>query len=1273
MKLFCSFLFFSFSLLAVNDTDAEQISEIPPHTGETKTTADQEFATVWKGTRTSEWDDYVGHEGQGDLNRFYQSDPVLREFLGNLTNLTVLDVGCGNGYMSRWACHAGAGRVIAVDISEEFINIAKQHSPKEQFKEIDFRVESGNDLASVPDDSIDRVVSNYVLMDVADLKGNIRRMYEVLRPGATASIVIVHPCFPIKYRSEHDGRLILEWEDSYFATHLQVTPPFDQTFTTPFKIMHHPLEEYEKAFEEAGFKRIKLREPHLTKSQKQHLDPSLPKNLGEIPISIAWLLKKPNESVKKLLSALECFCPEVGIGFSEGENRRGELVEHTNNIFNTIKQRKSGSGLFHLLLRKLGRSFQWAAKDGEKALYCFQMSLRIARTLDSPDVIVYLSDVGELYFEREQYKKSLQCYTDAVDVARQKNRVQLASCLHGVGYLARVTEDYETGLQALEEASVFAQIYDNGQAAIQVSGEIGWIYRQLGEYSKALNLTKAAVDRIRENPQSLDPKQTPLDYAYLINNIALIYRDLHEYCESKKYFEEALICYKNIYKTKDEIFICVLKDNISLNKYSMGRLQEALELAQEVLEQRLKLYPDGQSVDIARSFYNMATMHRELGHLRLALEKVNKSLLMRNQILDNNHSDVVWSRYAIGLVYQDMGRLSDALEVFHQAYSTLDGKKDFALRAALLSALGKLYRSIGQYEEASQKFKEALNFEKLYATEYTSLLLESALLAKDQGNWEELTQFLEQASKDFSSQSFPEVIPLYTLQGWLRSFLDEPEQALALHLKALEIATKAFDTLEIPIMGELYTYVGDSYMALGQQATATQFYEKAHQVRQEVTAREYPFTRRTKNEPVFTQPEVLLPAHQNLWNGSVKYLNPHSGKSYEVIPLSSHGDDCGFVALGATREQCIELIKKHADNPKVQHLLAADMALKAFASDSFQPDDSVPTAEQIKAFLDDEFITQRNPLTYFRDGGGMLEALAGLLNINVSVFAGEAALTKTISIPFAQNASAPKANSTVVIQHVAGLSRTGHAYMKNVNLLRETPPEPYLSGLYTGTEERSRSEKTAKQTLIRSAEVVLSECDDAANFEETQLRFANRETILAINRANIHDANHTVLPRWTEDDGDCAFHALRTTRADFLREIHAIVQNPWHNLHRDVVALFNGLISAGEYTYETWRLAMLGVRAAPLWAGEFELNLWGLLHHRRVRVFELGNNGFFNNGAFVFGPENAEEIWVAYVNAGGPLTGTAIQQANHYIELQRPSEVALLGLATPLRLTSNTR
>lgn len=152
----------------------------------------EETKASWNSI-AADWDVQVGEEG--DSNRILNSDPVLWAFAGDIKGLTVLDAGCGTGYLTR-KLHERGARVIGVDFSEHMIDMARVNVPG-----VDFRVESCSDLGRIGDGSMDMVIANYVLMDTPDLEGTMQAFCRVLRDEGLAIVMFSHPCFPPRERN----------------------------------------------------------------------------------------------------------------------------------------------------------------------------------------------------------------------------------------------------------------------------------------------------------------------------------------------------------------------------------------------------------------------------------------------------------------------------------------------------------------------------------------------------------------------------------------------------------------------------------------------------------------------------------------------------------------------------------------------------------------------------------------------------------------------------------------------------------------------------------------------------------------------------------------------------------------------------------------------------------------------------------------------------------------------------------------------------------------
>jgi len=98
----------------------------------------------------------------------------------NWRNCTVLDLGCGGGFMAEALARRGAS-VIGIDPAEKAITIARRHAASQNLS-IEYLVGTG-ELLPMTDGSMDYVVCVDVLEHVADLGEVIAEVRRVLRPG----------------------------------------------------------------------------------------------------------------------------------------------------------------------------------------------------------------------------------------------------------------------------------------------------------------------------------------------------------------------------------------------------------------------------------------------------------------------------------------------------------------------------------------------------------------------------------------------------------------------------------------------------------------------------------------------------------------------------------------------------------------------------------------------------------------------------------------------------------------------------------------------------------------------------------------------------------------------------------------------------------------------------------------------------------------------------------------------------------------------------------
>ena len=139
-----------------------------------------------------DWDQiaprYIAMSEEND--RVYQQfRPVLWECLGDIRDLTVLDLGCGHGWLSQEMRATGAA-VWGVDGSAAMLSHARAAYPGIPFIEHDLARGLPPGLPA-----FDRVVASMVLMDVPALDPLIAAVRNVLAPGGRFIFTLPHPCF----------------------------------------------------------------------------------------------------------------------------------------------------------------------------------------------------------------------------------------------------------------------------------------------------------------------------------------------------------------------------------------------------------------------------------------------------------------------------------------------------------------------------------------------------------------------------------------------------------------------------------------------------------------------------------------------------------------------------------------------------------------------------------------------------------------------------------------------------------------------------------------------------------------------------------------------------------------------------------------------------------------------------------------------------------------------------------------------------------------------
>lgn len=205
------------------------------------------------------------YSARGDVNREWVIDPTLFRLLGEVRGQTILDAGCGAGYLSRLLAARG-GKLIGVDQSPKLLSFARLEEDRSPLG-IDYIEGNLARLSSLRDESFDVVVSNVVMQDVLRFREAFQEFRRVLRPGGRLVFSITHPCFdrPVPgtwLREPPDAERVEEWKgllvDRYYD---RVAVWWGPAGREPVVGFHRTLEDYAAGLREAGFLIARLEEP----------------------------------------------------------------------------------------------------------------------------------------------------------------------------------------------------------------------------------------------------------------------------------------------------------------------------------------------------------------------------------------------------------------------------------------------------------------------------------------------------------------------------------------------------------------------------------------------------------------------------------------------------------------------------------------------------------------------------------------------------------------------------------------------------------------------------------------------------------------------------------------------------------------------------------------------------------------------------------------------------------------------------------------------------
>ena len=128
------------------------------------------------------------------LGSVYIGYPALLKLVGNIQGKTVLDLGCGSGWLSRELCKKGA-KVLAIDSSPGWIDVCKAQHIESNY--LQFMLADGNNLSVIKNRKFNLIIANMVFLSISSRRKVANLFSELGKVIKRDGVFIFSDCHPL--------------------------------------------------------------------------------------------------------------------------------------------------------------------------------------------------------------------------------------------------------------------------------------------------------------------------------------------------------------------------------------------------------------------------------------------------------------------------------------------------------------------------------------------------------------------------------------------------------------------------------------------------------------------------------------------------------------------------------------------------------------------------------------------------------------------------------------------------------------------------------------------------------------------------------------------------------------------------------------------------------------------------------------------------------------------------------------------------------------------
>ena len=225
----------------------------------------------------------------------FSARPYVLDMCEPLQGLDVLDLGCGEGYVSREMKKRGARSILGIDISEKMIQGARHHQSCVPMNDLEFRHDDVRNFDQTNNSTYHLVLAMFLFnyLSVADTKVVMDKSFRLLKSGGHFVFAVPHPL--LAYLKPANYPFYFDPKGGYFGGRDRLFPGQiwrRDGIAVDVQCVHKTISDYFQCLSSVGFQRTpEVRELHITEEHIA-LDSNFFEPLRELPLHMAFKVQK---------------------------------------------------------------------------------------------------------------------------------------------------------------------------------------------------------------------------------------------------------------------------------------------------------------------------------------------------------------------------------------------------------------------------------------------------------------------------------------------------------------------------------------------------------------------------------------------------------------------------------------------------------------------------------------------------------------------------------------------------------------------------------------------------------------------------------------------------------------------------------------------------------------------------------------------------------------------------------------------------------------------